>query len=71
MYLDQRTLLEMQLVVWGALCLGRRCWPAIVMQKVEAGLQILSSAVGNEPEGAVSLRTMTCRGVKSSTHLSP
>lgn len=30
--LEQRTLLEMQLVVRGALCLGRRRWRAVVME---------------------------------------
>ena len=54
--LNERTLLEMQLVVRGALCLGRRRWGAIVMEQVVAGLQVLSSAVRNKSGVAVSLR---------------
>ena len=48
------TLLEVQLVVRCAPRFRRRCWRAIIVQKVEACLQILSCAIRNEPESSIS-----------------
>jgi hypothetical protein len=59
----------MQLVVGCALDLGRGCWRSIVVEEVEACLEILAGTIWNEPETNVS--RCCCKLGSGCSHLSP